>query len=83
MPQMDECYDIFAQMKLDGSDTVNATLKKMTGNARSLSVSRWVPVRNSKGYAWLMFSSGLFGSNSFHNSYRCEAVALLTFGGAI
>ena len=31
MPQMDECFDIFAPMKLDGSDPVNATLKKNDG----------------------------------------------------
>ena len=78
MPQMDECFDIFAPMKLDGSDPVNATLKKMTGNARSLSVSRWVPARNSGNSAWLMYDGGYFGRNPFYNSYRCEAVALLT-----
>ena len=78
MPQMDECFDIFAPMKLDGSDPVNATLKKMTGNARSLSVSRWVPARNYNNSAWIMNSNGPFYNSSFLNANRCEAVALLT-----
>ena len=78
MPQMDECFDIFAPMKLDGSDPVNATLKKMTGNARSLSVSRWVPARNSYSNAWVMFNYGSFSNSAFNHSHRCEAVALLT-----
>ena len=78
MPQMDECFDIFAPMKLDGSDPVNATLKKMTGNALSLSVSRWVPARNGSNNAWIMSASGAFTSNGFSNGGRCEAVALLT-----
>lgn len=81
MPQMDECFDIFAPMKLDGSDPVNATLKKMTGNARSFSVSRWVPVRANHTYAWIMYNGGAFAYYAFYNTYRCEAVALLTFGG--
>ena len=81
MPQMDECFDMFAPMKLDGSDPVNATLKKMTGNARSLSVSRWVPARYANPYAWIMNNLGSFSINSFYSAYRCEAVALLTFGG--
>jgi hypothetical protein len=83
MPQMDECYDIFAQMKLDGSDPVNATLKKMTGNARSLSVSRWVPAHHYSRNAWIMNNYGYFYNNAFIGNNRCEAVALLTFGGAI
>jgi hypothetical protein len=70
-------------MKLDGSDPVNATLKKMTGNARSLSVSRWFPARYSANNGWLMISNGLFNLNAFYVTNRCEAVALLTFGGAI
>jgi hypothetical protein len=83
MPQMDECFDIFAPMKLDGSDPVNATLKKMTGNARSLSVSRWVPARYSSNNAWIMNNYGYFTYSYFSTNPRCEAVALLTFGGAI
>ena len=78
MPQMDECFDIFAPMKLDGSDPVNETLKKMTGNARSLLVSRWVPARNGYNYAWIMNSYGYFYINHFTNGNRCEAVAILT-----
>ena len=78
MPQMDECFDIFAPMKLDGSDPVNATLKKMTGNARSLSVSRWVPARNYSNSAWIMYYTGAFNGNYSNNTHRCEAVALLT-----
>lgn len=84
MPQIDECFDIFAPMKIDGSDPVNVTLKKMTGNARSLSVFRWVPARYASYYAWIMNGGGPFGGNGyFTNSYRCEAVALLTFGGDV
>ena len=78
MPQMDECFDIFAPMKLDGSDPVNATLKKMTGNARSLSVSRWVPARHNGANAWIMNPNGYFNFNSFNNNNPCAAVALLT-----
>jgi hypothetical protein len=65
-------------MKLDGSDPVNATLKKMTGNARSLSVSRWVPARYNSANAWIMNGGGYFHYNHFHSYNRCEAVALLT-----
>jgi hypothetical protein len=83
MPQMDECFDIFAPMKLDGSDPVNATLKKMTGDARSLSVSRWVPARHGGNNAWIMNPNGYFFNSYFNNTNRCEAVALLTFGGTI
>ena len=77
MPQMDECCDIFAPMKLDGSDPVNATLKKMTGNARSLSVSRWVPARNNRNNAWIMYINGSFINGNFNYNLRCEAVALI------
>ena len=75
---MDECFDIFAPMKLDGSDLVNETLKKMTGNARSLSVSRWFPARHYGNDAWIMNSNGAFLNNYFSSNNRCEAVALLT-----
>jgi glutaminase len=57
----------------------------MTGNARSLSVSRWVPARSNSSIAWLMYDFGYFNNRNafFYNYYRCEAVALLTFGGTI
>lgn len=78
MPDAIEFFEIFNDMKVDGTDIVNATQKRATGSAFSLSVARWVPARYSFNNAWLIITSGASYYYSFYNSYRACAVTLLT-----
>lgn len=78
MPDAIEFFEIFNDMKVDGTDIVNATQKRATGSAFSLSVARWLPARNSSTSAWYINSSGASASSSFLSNSRACAVTLLT-----
>ena len=78
MPDAIEFFEIFNDMKVDGTDIVNATQKRATGSAFSLSVARWLPSRYSPYSAWFINSNGASSSYYFYPSYRACAVTLLT-----
>ena len=77
IPGIDEEYEILSAMKTDGSDPVNAAFVAAGSTARSLSVARWVPARNSTTNAWFLASAGAFTNNNFSTTYRACCVALL------
>ena len=80
MPDFYEIFKIFSRMKLDGTDAVNATFKKVSDTyGRSLSSGRWVPARGGSNYAWLLFANGYSRYNYFYTYGRAVAVALLEF----
>ena len=78
MPDAIEFFEIFKDMKVDGTDIVNATQKRATGSAFSLSVARWLPARNSANSAWSISNLGASYSYTFFSGYRACAVTLLT-----
>ena len=78
MPDAIEFFEIFNDMKVDGTDIVNATQKRATGSAFSLSVSRWLPSRYSYINAWPIYYSGASSDNLFYSNGRACAVTLLT-----
>ena len=78
MPDAIEFFEIFKDMKVDGTDIINATQKRATGSAFSLSVARWLPARTSYSYAWLIADRGASASNYFYSTFRACAVTLLT-----
>ena len=78
MPDAIEFFEIFNDMKVDGTDIVNATQKRATGSAFSLSVARWLPARYSYNHAWNFYNNGASGSNAFYSLIRACAVTLLT-----
>lgn len=78
MPDAIEFFEIFNDMKVDGTDIVNATQKRATGSAFSLSVARWLPARYSGTNAWFITNIGASYSNSFFTNGRACAVTLLT-----
>ena len=77
MPDAIEFFEIFNDMKVDGTDIVNATQKRATGSAFSLSVARWLPARYSSINAWSILSHGASYYGTFNNSARACAVTLL------
>lgn len=80
MPDFYEIFDIFSRMKVDGTDAVNSTFKKVSVSyVRSLSADRWVPARFNNARAWLLGYGGYSSSGGFHSSVRVVAVALLEF----
>ena len=80
MPDFYEIFDIFSRMKVDGTDAVNSTFKKVSASyVRSLSAIRWVPARSSSYNAWLLSYSGASSNYSFNYASRVVAVALLEF----
>jgi hypothetical protein len=78
MPDAIEFFEILKDMKVDGTDIINATQKRATGSAFSLSVARWLPARNSNLNAWLIYTNGASGANAFYSNSRACAVTLLT-----
>lgn len=79
MPDAIEFFEIFNDMKVDGTDIVNATQKRATGSAFSLSVGRWLPARASYSYAWYIYYNGASANYSyFYITSRACAVTLLT-----
>ena len=78
MPDAIEFFEIFNDMKVDETDVVNATQKRATGSAFSLSVARWLPASSSYSYAWAIYASGASAGNSFSGNPRACAVTLLT-----
>ena len=72
MPDAIEFFEIFNDMKVDGTDIVNATQKRATGSAFSLSVACWLPARYSNYYAWNIHHSGGGNANFFSiNNSAC------------
>jgi len=53
-------------------------LTKAGSSAFSVAVSRWVPARNSRVNAWVLYSGDYFSNFSMNSNYRVAAVALLT-----
>lgn len=78
MPDAIELFEIFKDMKVDGTDIINATQKRATGSAFSLSVARWLPARYSSSSAWSITLNGASYGNGFGSSARACAVTLLT-----
>lgn len=79
IPGLDEIFEIFEQMKPDGSDNINVAFVKSNSSARSLSVNRWIPARCRSTDAWMFESSGCVAGFSFYNPYRACAIAVLEF----
>jgi hypothetical protein len=78
MPDVIDFLEIFKDMKVDGTDIINATQKRATGSAFSLSVARWLPARYSTNHAWNIFTNGASNLINFYGTYRACAVTLLT-----
>lgn len=78
MPDAIELFEIFNDMKVDGTDIVNATQKRATGSAFSRSGARWLPARNNNYNAWYINSYGTSYYYNFINNIRACAVTLLT-----
>lgn len=76
-PSIDEAYEIFSVMNIDGSDPVNATLVKAlgAGNERSLSAARWVPARYYVTHTWILGSRGNFNPDGMYSNNSADAVA--------
>ena len=77
MPDAIEFFEIFNDMKVDGTDIVNATQKRATGSAFSLSVDRWLPARNRYISAWAVSSNG--ASNFYTFGYYNRACAVTQY----
>lgn len=79
-PGYDEIFEIFKQMKADGSDRINRAFIQSNSSARNLSMYRWISARYDNANAWVLsYGGGMFHSG-FYNSYaRVCAVALLEF----
>ena len=81
IPGIDEEYEIFSEMKADGSDPVNAALVAAGSTSRSLSVGRWVPARYSNVGAWIIYITGAFNfASSLSGNYRSCCVASYDVG---
>ena len=78
MPDAIEFFEILKDMKADGTDIINATQKRATGSAFSLSVTRWIPAIASPNLAWLISSNGASNLSYFNYNSRACAVTLLT-----
>lgn len=79
VPGYDEIFEIFKQMKTDGSDKINTSFVKCGSSARSLSLYRWVPARCVYAGAWMLNIIGV-PSNGYFDSYgRTCAVAVVEF----
>ena len=78
MPDAIEFFEIFKDMKVDGTDIINATQKRATGSAFSRSGARWLPASGSTGYAWFINNLGASNHSNFSNISRACAVTLLT-----
>ena len=79
MPDAIEFFEIFKDMKVDGTDIINATQKRATGSAFSLSVARWLPASYSANYAWAFSYNGSSANYFYYSGYtRACAVTLLT-----
>lgn len=77
IPGFDEIFEIFKQMKTDGSDKINSAFVKSGGTAMSLAVSRWIPARYGGIYSWLLNANGSVNGNLFYYTYWVCAVATL------
>lgn len=80
MPDAIEFFEIFKDMKVDGTDIINATQKRATGSAFSLSVARWLPARYSNYNAWSINNYGASYNLPFNNNYRACCVAQYDVG---
>ena len=80
MPDAIEFFEIFNDMKVDGTDIVNATQKRATGSAFSLSVARWLPARYSYPNAWPIYFYGAGSYNAFSYANRACAVTQYDVG---
>jgi hypothetical protein len=79
IPGFDEIFEIFEQMKTDGSDKINSAFVKSGSLARSLSVGRWIPARNSFNSLWRLTNGGSFGNGFLSDGGIVSVVALLEF----
>ena len=80
IPGIDEEYEIFSEMKADGSDPVNAAFVAAGSSARSVSTGRWVPARYSTSSAWALGSPGYFYHGTFNDTARACCVAQYDVG---
>lgn len=80
VPSIDEQYEIFSAMNINGTDPVNATLIRALGegNKRILSAIRLVPARSEEISTWTLLNSGCFnyGTDMYASGARVDAVAL-------
>ena len=82
MPGLDEIVDIFAQMKVDGSDAIhkalaNAGITSAYPINPSSNAYRWVPALYDGNGSWLLHTSGYIYAYSLLDNLRAVAVALL------
>lgn len=79
MPGIDEAFEIFREMKTDGSDKINSSFVKSGGSSTSLSTNYWVVSRFGYYSAWLLYNNGSMNNTTFYNNPRAKAVATLEF----
>ena len=79
VPGLDESFEIFCQMKVDGTDVINKAFVRSNGSVVSLLFSRWLAVRKYNTSAWYFSNYGYFGNYHFNYAFRVSAVALLEF----
>lgn len=79
IPGFDEIFEIFKQMKTDGSDKVNTAFVNSGVSARNLAASRWIPSMYTAVNAWLFNGYGAMSNGYLYYEYRACAVAVLEF----
>lgn len=78
MPDAIEFLEIFKDMKVDGTDIINATQKRATGSAFSLSAARWLPACYNSVNAWKSYNGGASTADGISFANSACAVTLLT-----
>lgn len=80
IPGIDEEYEIFSEMKTDGSDPVNATFVAAGTSARLLTVYRFSPIRYSELSTGNFTSAAFLSSSAFYTTPRTCCVAQYDVG---
>jgi hypothetical protein len=79
IPGLQEFFEIFSQMNLNGNDPINATFKACGSSVKSLTVARCTPSRFSNNGTWCFGTYGYINNNSFPlygTSYTCAVATL-------
>ena len=80
VPSIDENYEIFSAMKIDGSDPVNACMTAAGSSARSLSLSSWIQARYNSSNPWITANYGSYYTSYSSGSNRVSCIASYDVG---
>lgn len=80
IPGIDEAFDIFSTMKVDGKDPINACFVAAGSSARQLALSRWIPIRYGNANSWFFSITGATTSGYFGSTYRTSCIAAYDVG---